>query len=47
MVTVGLGAGWRGWLFTMLMLAIPAPLLFHPPFVVGIVVPFMQAIGAV
>lgn len=44
---IGLGAGWRGWLFTMLMLAIPAPLLFHPPFVIGIVVPFMQAIGAI
>lgn len=44
---IGLGAGWRGWLFTMLMLAIPAPLLFHSPFVVGIVVPFMQAIGAI
>jgi hypothetical protein len=44
--SIGLGSGWRGWLFTVLMLAIPAPLLFHPPFVVGIVVPFMQAIGA-
>jgi hypothetical protein len=44
---LGLGAGWRGWLFTMLMLAIPAPLLFHRPFVVGIVVPFLHAIGAI
>jgi hypothetical protein len=45
--SLGLGAGWRGWLFTLLMLALPAPLLFHPPFVLGIVVPFMQAIGAI
>jgi len=43
----GLGAGWRGWLFTMAMLLLPAPLLFHRPFVVRVVVPFMHAIGAV
>jgi D-alanyl-lipoteichoic acid acyltransferase DltB (MBOAT superfamily) len=43
---LGLGAGRIGWLFTVLLLVGPAPLLFHPPFVVGIVVPFMQAIGA-
>jgi hypothetical protein len=43
---LGLGVGWRGWLFTALLLVLPAPLLFHPPFVLGIVVPFMHAIGA-
>jgi hypothetical protein len=43
---VGLGSGWRGWLFTMACLLCPAPLLFHRPFVVGIIVPFMHAIGA-
>jgi hypothetical protein len=43
---LGLGAGWRGWLFTTLLLVLPAPLLFHRPFVEGIVVPFMRAIGA-
>jgi D-alanyl-lipoteichoic acid acyltransferase DltB (MBOAT superfamily) len=44
---IGLGKGRRGWLFTMLVLISPAPLLFHPPFVERIVVPFMQASGAV
>lgn len=44
---IGLGADWRGWTFVVLMLAMPAPLLFHPPFVLGIVVPFMHAIGAI
>jgi len=44
---MGLGRGWRGWLFSILLLVVPAPLLFHPPFVEGIVVPFMRAIGAI
>lgn len=44
---IGLGRGWRGWLFTMGVLTAPAPLLFHRPFVVGVVVPFLQAIGAI
>lgn len=43
----GLGKGWRGLLFTMLCLLIPAPLLFHPPFVTQVVVPFLQSLGAV
>ena len=43
---IGLGKGRLGWLCTMLLLVLPALLLFHPPFVEGIVVPFMQAIGA-
>lgn len=43
---LGLGAGWRGWAFTMFVLLLPARLLFHRPFVVGIIVPFMHAIGA-
>jgi hypothetical protein len=43
---LGLGKGWRGWTFTMLLLVVPATLLFHPPFVEGIVVPFMRAVGA-
>ncbi len=43
---IGLGASWRGWLFTMGMLLAPAPLLFHYPFVEVIVLPFMRAIGA-
>jgi hypothetical protein len=43
---IGLGAGLRGWLFTLLVLLLPAPLLFHSPFVLQIVVPFLRAIGA-
>lgn len=43
---IGLARGARGWLFAMLVLLVPAPCLFHPPFVEGIVVPFMHAMGA-
>jgi predicted DCC family thiol-disulfide oxidoreductase YuxK len=42
----GLGQGARGWLFTMLVVAAPAFWLFHPPFVRRVILPFMQAIGA-
>ena len=42
---VGLGRGWRGRVFTLLVLAGPAYGLFHPPFVRNVVVPFMTAIG--
>jgi hypothetical protein len=42
----GLGAGWRGWIFTMGMLLAPVAILFHEPFVRRVVVPFLQAIGA-
>lgn len=44
---LGLGKGWRGWLFTLVCLLVPAPLLFHPPFVTRVVVPFLHAIGAI
>jgi hypothetical protein len=44
---IGLARGARGWLFTMLVLVIPAPCLFHPPFVERIVVPFMKSLGAI
>ena len=43
---MGLGHGWRGRLFALGVLLAPVGLLFHPPFVVGIIVPFMHAIGA-
>jgi hypothetical protein len=43
---VGLGRGVRGWFFTMLARLLPAPLLFHPRFVEGIVVPFMHSLRA-
>jgi hypothetical protein len=44
---VGLTHGWRGWLFTMIALLLPAYGLFHPPFVRNIILPFMHALGAI
>jgi alginate O-acetyltransferase complex protein AlgI len=43
---LGLGSGWRGWVFTMLVLVVPVYGLFHPPFVRNIVLPFMRVLGA-
>ncbi|BBO34487.1 MBOAT family protein [Lacipirellula parvula] len=42
----GLGRGWRGWLFAATLLLVTAPLLFHPPFVLRVILPFMHAVGA-
>jgi predicted DCC family thiol-disulfide oxidoreductase YuxK len=42
---LGLGRGWRGWLFTMLVVAGPAYWLFHPPFVHRVIVPMIEVIG--
>jgi len=42
---LGLGGGWRGWLFTAAVLVVPAVLLFHPPFVLRVVVPFLTYVG--
>ena len=43
---IGLGRGWPGRAFTFLVLVAPVFLLFHRPFVVRVIVPFMRAIGA-
>lgn len=43
----GLAHGWRGWLFAMVMLVLPAYGLFHPPFVRNIILPLMHALRAV
>jgi hypothetical protein len=43
---LGLGHGWRGWLFTAFTLAAPACLLFHPPFVQEVILPFLRVLGA-
>jgi predicted DCC family thiol-disulfide oxidoreductase YuxK len=42
---LGLGHGWRGWLFTLLVAAGPAYWLFHPPFVHRVILPMLAAIG--
>jgi alginate O-acetyltransferase complex protein AlgI len=42
---IGLGFGWRGWVFTALTLILPAYGLFHPPFVRNVIVPMMAAFG--
>jgi hypothetical protein len=41
---MGLGCGWRGWLYTLVTLVGPAWLLFHPPFVTRVVNPFIQSL---
>ena len=43
---LGLGRGWRGWLFVAASLLLPVRLLFHDRFVTVIVIPFMKALGA-
>jgi hypothetical protein len=44
---LGLGGGWRGWLFTLVITAGPAFWLFPPPFVNNVILPMMSVIGAV
>jgi len=43
---LGLRDGWRGWMLTALVAGAPACLLFHPWFVLRVMVPFLRAIGA-
>ena len=43
---IGLARGARGWLFMALVSAGPAFWLFHPPFVLRVILPFMHAIHA-
>jgi hypothetical protein len=45
--TLGLGRGVWGGFFALMALAGPALLLFHPPFVHRVVLPFMEVLGAV
>jgi hypothetical protein len=44
---MGLGSGWSGRLFAAAVLVAPVGLLFHRSFVVGVIVPFMRALGAI
>ncbi len=41
----GLGRGLRGWLYCAAVILLPSPWLFHRPFVVGVILPFLQACG--
>jgi hypothetical protein len=43
---LGLGGGWRGRAFALLLTAAPVYWLFHPSFVQRVVLPFLEAIGA-
>lgn len=43
---LGLAQGVRGWCFMMVFLAAPVFWLFHPPFVLRVILPFMRAIHA-
>jgi predicted DCC family thiol-disulfide oxidoreductase YuxK len=43
---VGLGRGWRGRLFTVVVAAGPAFWLFPPPFVGNVILPMLEFIGA-
>jgi hypothetical protein len=44
---LGLGRGWRGWVFTVLVTAGPVFWLFPPPFVHNVILPMLGVIGAV
>jgi Membrane bound O-acyl transferase family len=44
--SLGLGHGLFGWLFAAVVLIAPVHLLFHDAFVVRVVVPFMESLGA-
>jgi predicted DCC family thiol-disulfide oxidoreductase YuxK len=42
---MGLGCGWRGWMFTAVCVAAPVCWLFHPLFIQNIILPMLHAIG--
>ena len=43
---LSLRRGYRGWLFMAVFTAAPVYFLFHPPFVLHVIIPFMKAIHA-
>ena len=44
---LGMGSGWKGWVFVLLVAGVPAIWLFHPAFVHNTVLPMLRAIGAI
>ncbi len=44
--SLGMGAGVCGRIWTLLIVALPVGALFHPPFVLNVMLPFFKAIGA-
>lgn len=44
---LGVGHGWRGWLFAMICTGGPAFWLFHPVFVRNVALPMLRAVGAI
>jgi D-alanyl-lipoteichoic acid acyltransferase DltB (MBOAT superfamily) len=43
---LGLGRGWRGWLFTVICAAVPAYWLFPPVFIRHVILPMLHAFDA-
>jgi D-alanyl-lipoteichoic acid acyltransferase DltB (MBOAT superfamily) len=43
---IGMSRGRFGHVFVLLFVILPAPILFHPPFVYNVVIPFMHALRA-
>jgi Membrane bound O-acyl transferase family len=43
----GLGRGVRGWCFMVIFLTVPVFGLFHPPFVLRVILPFMRVVHAI
>lgn len=43
---LGLGAGWRGRVYCLLVIALPAVMCFPPAFIHRVTLPFLQALGA-
>ncbi len=43
---LGLGLGWRGRLFTVVITAAPTFLLFHPPFIHNVILPMLQTLAS-
>jgi hypothetical protein len=44
---MGLSKGFRGWLFVLACVGAPAFWLFHPQFVMNVILPMLHAIGAI